>query len=242
MPLTATLRYGANCLIPSHNPDLARTIAASMVPGTYAAGTVLGQVTSANVNDVQTITITGTPTGGSFTYTFSGQTATIPYNATAAAAQALIQALSSVGAGNIVVTGGPGPGTPWVLTGAGAFAGRPLPAATVVSALTGGSSPAVANVHTTTGVGPKGSWGPYASGNSDGTQLPRAILKYAVIVDQSGNVTGIGQWGASYLSTPAYNRGQFFTADLVGLDANAVTAGPFRILSGAVTAGEIELP
>src|SRR5689334_9864595 len=67
------------------------------------------------VTEVQTITVTGTPTGGTFKLAALGQTtAAIAYNANAAAVQAALRALSRVGA--VTVTGGAGPGTPWVVT------------------------------------------------------------------------------------------------------------------------------
>ena len=53
---------------------------------------------------MQTIVFSGTPTGGSYTLSFRGQTtAPIAYNATAAQVQAAIAALSTVGAGNVEV-------------------------------------------------------------------------------------------------------------------------------------------
>lgn len=58
---------------------------------------------------VKTVTITGTPTGGTFTLSFGGQTTSgIAYNATAAAVQSALVALSSVGAGNATVSGSAG--------------------------------------------------------------------------------------------------------------------------------------
>jgi hypothetical protein len=66
---------------------------------------------------VETVSITGTPTGGTFTLSYNGAvTAPLPYTATAAAVQTALQALAGVGAGKVTVTGGPGPGTPWVAT------------------------------------------------------------------------------------------------------------------------------
>jgi hypothetical protein len=48
----------------------------------YAKGTILGEIVG--TNEVQTITVTGTPTGGSFTVTFAGATTSaIAYNANA---------------------------------------------------------------------------------------------------------------------------------------------------------------
>ncbi|MGW4119889.1 hypothetical protein [Nocardia sp. NPDC004711] len=56
-----------------------------------------------------TVTIGGSPTGGTFPLTFNGQTASgIAYNATAAAVQTALEALSSIGAGNVTVTGSAG--------------------------------------------------------------------------------------------------------------------------------------
>jgi len=63
----------------------------------------------AEVDEVQTVTITGAPTGGTFTLTFGAQTTSaIAYNATAAQVQTALQALSSVGASNALVTGSAG--------------------------------------------------------------------------------------------------------------------------------------
>src|SRR5437762_2902489 len=74
-----------------------------------------------NVNAQQTITITGTPTGGTFTLTFNGATtAAIAYNASAANVQSALTALSSVGTGNLTASGGALPGTPVVVTFTGA--------------------------------------------------------------------------------------------------------------------------
>lgn len=98
-----------------------------------------------HTSEVQTITITGTPTGGTFSLAFAGSTvAAIPYNATAAAVKAALESLNTIGAGNVAVAGGPGPGTPWVVTFQGALAGIDVPAITSpAAAFTGGTSPLV---------------------------------------------------------------------------------------------------
>lgn len=109
---------------------------------------------SLSTNEVKTITITGTPTGGTFTLTYEGQTtAAIAFNANAAAVQAALEALSTIGVGNVLVAGGPGPGTPWTVTFQGLFAGIDASEMTDDDALlTGGTTPAVA-VTTTTPAG-----------------------------------------------------------------------------------------
>lgn len=105
------------------------------------------------VNEVQTITITGTPTGGTFTLTFKGQTtAPIAYNASAATVDTAFELLSTVGAGGVTTGGGAGPATPWTLTFTGALAGANQPLVTANgAALTGGTAPTITVVQTTEG-------------------------------------------------------------------------------------------
>lgn len=104
-----------------------------------------------NVNAVQTATITGTPTGGTFTLTFSGQTTSaISYSASAATVATALVALGNIGAsGNVGVTGSAG--GPYVITFGGLLGNQPVPAITAAGAFTGGTSPAIAVAQTTTG-------------------------------------------------------------------------------------------
>lgn len=105
-------------------------------------------------NEQQTVTITGTPTGGTFTLSYGGQTtAGIAYNATASAVQTALRALSTIGSGGVSVTGGPGPGTAYVVTFTGILGGSNITQMTASAAsLTGGTSPAVTVTTTTPGV------------------------------------------------------------------------------------------
>lgn len=114
--------------------------------------------------EVQTVTITGDPTGGTFTLTFSAQTtAAIAWNATALAVQNALNALSNLD--GVTVTGGPGPGTPYTVTfpvDMGDVAQMTASAA----GLTGGTAPAVNVATATPGVAPSvaaGLW-MYATG------------------------------------------------------------------------------
>ncbi len=109
-------------------------------------------------SEAQTVTITGGPTGGTFTLTLAGQTtAAIAYNATAAAVQTALNALPNINAGDVTVTGGPGPATPYVITFGGQYAGEDMPAMTASGAsLTGGTSPAVGVTTSTPGGGNAG--------------------------------------------------------------------------------------
>lgn len=113
------------------------------------------EIGSGGVNEVQRATITGTPTGGTFTLTYNGQTtAAIAYNATFGAVQTALEALSNVGAGDITVSGGPGPGTPYTFTFTGALAAQPITAMTATGSFTGGTTPAIAVTEITPGVAP----------------------------------------------------------------------------------------
>src|SRR6266568_8310591 len=102
-------------------------------------------VVQAQYDETQQIAITGSPTGGTFTLTFGGQTtAAINWNDNAATVQTRLQALSSIGAGNALVTGGPGPGTPFIVEFAGTMAKTAEALITLqTNSLTGGSSPSV---------------------------------------------------------------------------------------------------
>lgn len=110
---------------------------------------------TAATNEVQSVTITGTPTGGTFTLSYGGQTtAAIPYNATSAQVQTALRALSTVGSTGATVTGGPGPGSPFTVTFGGLLAGANIAQLTSSAAsLTGGTTPAVVVATTTPGAG-----------------------------------------------------------------------------------------
>mgnify|MGYP001560029233 CR=1 FL=1 len=92
-------------------------------------------------NEQQTITITGTPTGGTFTLTWDGKTtAGIAFNASAATVVSALEALSNIDVGDVSATGGARPGAAGVVTFQGRFAGINVPLMTGSAAgLTGGT-------------------------------------------------------------------------------------------------------
>jgi len=97
-------------------------------------------------NEVHQIQLLGTYTAGNYTLTYNFgagnvTTGNIAYNATAAAVQTAIAALVGAGAGNVQVTGGPGPSSPWFVSWIGALAGTAVTPGTVNGAgLTGSGS------------------------------------------------------------------------------------------------------
>jgi titin len=108
----------------------------------------------AGTSEVQSLSITGAPAAGTFTLTFEGQTtAPLPSDASAGLIQSALQALSTIGAGNVVTSGGPLPNNPVTLTFQGSLADKPLPLVTANGAsLPPGST--VTTVTTTQGVQP----------------------------------------------------------------------------------------
>ena len=120
------------------------------------------------VDQVQTLTMTGTPTGGTFTLTVKGQTtAPIAFNATAANVLTALNALTSLrtieGAGiasaattdSFTTSGGPFPGTAITVTFIRDLGSTTHAVMTANSAsLTGGTTPTVTPTITTAAVGP----------------------------------------------------------------------------------------
>lgn len=114
----------------------------------------------AGTNEVQTLTIGGTPTGGSFKLSFKGWvTAAINWNATnatlLAAINTALQALPTVGASGVVATAGTltaGIGTVLLTFSGGAVQKRAQPNIAVAANNLTGTSPTLAVAETTPGV------------------------------------------------------------------------------------------
>ena len=97
---------------------------------------------TALVDEVQTVTLTGTPTGGTFTLTFGGYTtSSLAYNASAATVQTALRALTSIGGANVDVAGGAG--GPYTVTFVGTLAKTNVGAITGTSSMTDAAQPAV---------------------------------------------------------------------------------------------------
>jgi uncharacterized phage protein gp47/JayE len=90
---------------------------------------------------LQTLSISGNPTQGSFTLAVDeGATSALPFNATAAQAQAALTALA--GAGNVVCSGGPLPGTDVTIVSYTPASGSQPVITVSASNLTGATAPA----------------------------------------------------------------------------------------------------
>ena len=115
-----------------------------------SSATLPTTLTTGGTPEVQTVTISGTPTSGTFTLTLSGNTtAAIQYNAAASAVRTALEALPNIGAGRVTVGGGPGPGTPYTVTFS-SILGNPAEM-TAAHTFIGGTTPNVAVTTTTPG-------------------------------------------------------------------------------------------
>ena len=94
-------------------------------------------------DEVQTITVNGSPTGGTFTLAFRGAaTSGLAYNAAASTVQTALQGLSTIGSGNATVSGSAG--GPYTVTFASALAATAVDEITADgSSLSGGTAPSV---------------------------------------------------------------------------------------------------
>lgn len=127
--------------------------------------------TPGGTNGVQTLAVTGGPTGGTFTVTFDGQTTSaLPYNATAGQVQAALEALSNVGVGELDVEGGPFPATPMVVKHYGTLVGV-ADAITTTETFTGGTTPDISITATVPGAAYTGA-SKHTFIPSDAAQLP----------------------------------------------------------------------
>lgn len=122
----------------------------------YNRGQILTRVT-ASANGVQTLAISGSPTGGTFTLSgvnpLTGEaftTAAIAYNAATSAVQSALN--TALGYSAVTVTGsGALPGNTHTITFGSPMDAMPIQTMTSTSALTGGSSPAITITRTVVG-------------------------------------------------------------------------------------------
>lgn len=102
--------------------------------------------------EVQSLAVTGVPTGGTFTLTLDGETtAAIAYNAAASAVQSALRLLDTPFSAGVVCSGGALPATAVVVTFASDLADNNAPLMTATGSFTGGTAPAAAVTTTTPG-------------------------------------------------------------------------------------------
>jgi len=219
--------------MPGHEAE-STVSAVVLAPGSYAKGQVLAAVagTGTAVDQVYTFAATS-PASGTFRIVYSGVTdeitSALAYNANAATVQAALEALPSIGSGNVTVTGGP-LGSTLTVTFGGDLAGKPI-TLTAISSVANGSSDLLSITVTATAAGKPA--GGYFGKYVDGTLEPAiGLLKYPCYVNAKGEISvGPSEAGYTKISVPAYFTGVFQTKNITGLDANGV-ADLGKLLSG----------
>ncbi len=105
-----------------------------------------------NVNEIMSITESGTVSGGTFTITFDGEeTGAIPYDSTAATVELHMESLDNIPQGECSAAGGAIPGAPITLTFSGTLAGN-QPIIVIDSTSLTGSTPVYVAATDTPGV------------------------------------------------------------------------------------------
>lgn len=189
-PKTFTARMGdtlASALIPGmyfNSLNMRVSDDTSEVSGDcfgYAINDNQGPISATLSDEVQQLTITGDPTGGTFTLTFGADTTgNIAYNASAADVQAALEAITSVGSGNVQCYGSGLPDGTITIHFVKTLGAANAATITSTDSLTGGSTPATA-ISTLTAGG--------ATSYSTITQQPVSKSQWNLYIDSSyGNI------------------------------------------------------
>lgn len=194
------------------------------------------------VDEIQRVTITGSPGGGSFKLIYKGRkTGIIAYNASAATVETALEAHPYIGTGNVSCGGGALPDSFVTVTFIGALSGLNIALMTADGALlTGGTSPTVAVTTTTAGV----------AGTARGAAVGALLrdTETGAIYSNQGTPEKV-DWGAgadlpgvtaSAAELNTLDGLTASTAELNILDGVTATAAELNALDG-ITAGVAEL-
>jgi hypothetical protein len=103
-------------------------------------------------SEIQTITISGGPTGGTFRIYYNGEiTGHISFDATAFTIREFLETLNGIASGDVEVYGGPGPSEPWVIQFTGRLATQDVAQMSTENYLTGGAGPSLSTRTTQAG-------------------------------------------------------------------------------------------
>lgn len=208
------------------------------LPVLLAACFGIKSVGPAGVQEINTIAATGVVTGGTFTLTLGAQTsAPIAWNATAAQVQAALELVSTIGVGNVIVTGGPFPGTPFVVSFIGARSGT-VATAPMTGTFTGltGTTPGGTITRTQTGLSATGTGFQHTIVPSDGAQLP-----FLAVEEQIGAGLEVFRYTDGVVNTfhlEADANG--YLMGTVGMIARKQTAGNTPMTAGQLSASTDE--
>lgn len=129
------------------NGDGSFTLTADTAGIPFVVTTKIGTGT----NEKQVVTLGNSPSGGTFTLTYDGQTTgNIAYDASASTVDTALEALSNIGAGDVTVTGSAG--GPWTVEFTGSLAATDVALMTGdATNLTGTNEQQIVTLHTATG-------------------------------------------------------------------------------------------
>lgn len=194
--------------------------------GAFLQGQALGAVGGSAQAEVATLAIGGTPTGGTFTVSFTGdkvyQTTALPFNVATAAFQTALGIAVPEWAGNVTVTGTAG--SSYVVTFSALLAAQRIGGlfGVNITNLTGGT-PTGAWTRTTRGSCGAYQYDLYSQASNNDVD---AFLEYDATLSPGGSrVTEFGTASGQPYQPPAFVEGLFLASALVGLDSNAYTLG-----------------
>lgn len=217
-----------NPLISQGGGELKMSIA--LAPGTYAKGAAIGFVPAA-VNEVQTVTLSAAAASGTFKLGFKGYSTTaLAHNASAAAVQAALEALATIGTGNVGVALS---GQVYTVTFQGYLAGQPVEALVYSENSLQSSVPAAVGITiaTTAAGARKGSGRTFVDGDA------LCFNAIEVWVDNNGRHYYTSEMsGLTFREdTPVFIRGAFKAADLSGVTSDVKGAPGYREYGNAAS-------
>lgn len=191
-------------------------------------------------NDIQTLTLYGNPTGGTFTLDLDGQsTSGIAFSATAGDVQTALEALSNIGSGNVSCTGGPLPSSSVTIEFQGTLASTNVSQLTADPSSLTGVTVYASITETTKGVSAIGSglkayWGCNETGASFTDSHTNSIDINRVGSVNAGSTTGVISTCRTFGSTTSQYRSDTGTSaveDLVDIDSGVTVSGWFYTTS-----------
>jgi len=180
---------------------------------------VISYLIGSGGNEIQTVTLGNSPTGGTFTLTYSGQTTgNIAYDADAATVDAALEALSNIGAGDVTVTGSAG--GPWTVEFTGSLAGTDVALLTGdPTNLLGTDEQQIISLGTATGGTFTLTFGGQTTGNiaynADAATVETALEALSTVGSGNVSVAGSagGPWTVTFENTLGKTDVAFITVD-----------------------------
>lgn len=202
-PFPAAVTVSFTGALAAANIALMTIDTASLTNTAPAVTAVTATAGSPSQNEIQTVTLYGSPSGGTFTMTLGGlTTAPIAYNANAATVEAALELLDSID--DVTVTGGPLPGSAVVIEFEGTQSNTAISAMTLNPASLTGGSISMAVAETTPGEAGYDEW-QYLHGNGSAQYSEEHNLVGNASVT-AGTFTISGESGGSWTTAAiAYN-------------------------------------